>query len=190
VEGRFYKVERKIPGLLQPSYPWACQRTENNKNMKPVTIISLVSVGYVFISLLSIGLLFSCSKEDQKDLTAANLQIWQLVKMTGSMSNSETTGKDMAWQEYYIFNADSTFLKSREQDGQVKEAKGTYSYSTLADEKNILLTFNSGFELKASCLSGPPQEKLRIVSTTKMLGTWNHCDGPGLEYQLHQAIVD
>jgi hypothetical protein len=154
------------------------------KNMKPITIILLVSVGYIFISLLSIGLLSSCSKEDQKELTTTDQQKWQLVKMTGSMTNSETTGKDMAWQEYFVFNTDSTFLKSREQNGQVKEARGTYSLSTTTNEKYFALTYQSGYELKASCFSGPPQENLLIVSSNKIIGTWNICDGPGLEYQL------
>jgi hypothetical protein len=161
------------------------------KNMKPIAIISLVSVGYIFISLLSIGLLFSCSKEDQKTVAAGNQQKWELVKMTGSMTNSVTTGNDMAWQEYFVFNADSTFLKSREQNGQVKEAKGTYSFATKGNEKYFLLAYQSGYELKASCLSGPPQENLLVVSSTKIIGTWNICDGPGLEYQLvEQKVID
>jgi hypothetical protein len=142
--------------------------------MKPSTITAL----------LLVTCLFSCSKEDQKELPANNQQKWQLVKMTGSMINSETTGKDMAWQEYLVFNADSTFLKSREQNGQVKEARGTYSYSTTVNEKYLVLTYQSGYELKASCLSGLPKENLLIISSEKIIGTWNICDGPGLEYQL------
>lgn len=107
------------------------------------------------------------------------------------MTNSETTGKDMDWQEYFVFNADSTFVKSREQNGQVKEAKGTYAVSTTANEKYFVLTYQSGYELKASCLSGPPQENLRIVSSNKIVGTWNICDGPGLEYELvGQVVID
>jgi hypothetical protein len=142
-------------------------------------------------SLLSIGLLFSCSKEDQKELTAIDQQKWQLVKMIGSMTNSETTGKDMVWQEYYIFNTDSTFIKSRKQNDKVNEAKGTYSIRKTAAENHIVLTYNSGYELMASCYSGLSKENLFIVTSDKMIGTWNHCDGPGLEYQLvKQVIID
>ncbi len=160
--------------------------------MKPIAIISLVSVGYICISLLSIGLLFSCSKENQKDFTASNQQKWQLVKMTGSMTNSEATGKDMSWQEFYLLNSDGTFLKSREQNGQVKEATGIYSYPpNKSGEKSILLTYKSGFELRASCFSDPPQESLNIISPDKLVGTWNICDGPGLEYQfVKQGLED
>jgi hypothetical protein len=126
----------------------------------------------------------SCSKEYQKETPAISQQKWKLVKMTGSMLNSETTGSDMAWQEYYVFNRDSTFIKSREQDGQVKEASGTYVYINHNDEKSMSLTFNSGYGIMAGCYSGLPKENLRIISLIKMVGTWNICDGPGLEYQL------
>ena len=153
--------------------------------MKPIAIISLVSVGYIFISLLSIGLLFSCSKEDQKVVTADYPQKWQLVKMTGAMINSETTGKDMDWQEYYLLNSDGTFLKSHERNGQLKQGSGTY----MRGEKYISLTYTQGVELIASCTSAQNLEQLCIVSSTKMVGTWNACDGPGLEYQLVGQIV-
>jgi hypothetical protein len=169
----------------------ACQRIENMKNMKPIAIILLVSVGYILVSLLSIGLLSSCSKEDQRELKTTDQQKWQLVKMLGSMTNSETTGKEMAWQEYIVFNADSTFLKSREQNGKVKEARGTYSISTKASEKYFVLKYNSGYELMASCYSGLAKEDLLIISPNRIIGTWNICDGPGLEYQLvEQFIID
>ncbi len=106
------------------------------------------------------------------------------------MISSETTGKDMSWQEYYLFNSDSTFIKSREQNNIVKEATGSYSYVAKDNEKYILLNFKTGTELIASCL-GQQQEHLSVVSTEKLLGTWNICDGPGLEYQLvKQDIKD
>lgn len=145
---------------------------------------------YTVPTLLFVASLFSCSKENQKDLTASNQQKWRLVKMTGSMIHSETTGKDMSWQEYYLFNSDGTFLKSREQNGQVKEATGIYSYPpNKSGEKSILLTYKSGFELRASCFSDPPQESLDIISSDKLVGTWNICDGPGLEYQLVEDVI-
>jgi hypothetical protein len=141
---------------------------------------------YTLPTLLFVACLFSCSKEDQKELSASNQQKWQLVKMTGSMINSVTTGKDMSWQEYYVFNADGTFLKSREQNGQVKESSGTYS----KDEKYISLTYKKGAELIASCTGVQNQEQLYIVSADKLVGTWNICDGPGLEYQLVGQVID
>jgi hypothetical protein len=143
--------------------------------------------------VLLIGCFFSCSTEKVKkeEGDGSYPQKWQLVKMTGSMINSVTTGKDMSWQEYYMFNADGTFLKSREQNGQVKVAIGTYSYPpNQSGEKSILITYQSGFELRASCFSDPPQESLTIISADKLVGTWNICDGPSLEYQLVGQVID
>jgi hypothetical protein len=139
---------------------------------------------YPLHALLFVACLSSCSKEDQKTTQASDQQRWQLVKMTGSMIHSETTGKDMSWQEYYLLNSDGTFLKSREQNGQVKEATGTYTYTTLNEEKYIQLTYKSGADLIASCMGVKQQEQLYIVFTDKIVGTWSWCDGPGLEYQL------
>jgi hypothetical protein len=34
--------------------------------------------------------------------------------MTGMTANSQTTGSDMEWQEFYLLNANGTFKKSRE----------------------------------------------------------------------------
>lgn len=107
------------------------------------------------------------------------------------MINSVTTGKDMSWQEYYVFNADGTFLKSRETNGQTKEGSGTYSYTTSTNEKYISLTYKLGTDLIASCYTAQKQEQLIIVSTNKLVGTWNECDGPGLEYELvGQVVID
>jgi hypothetical protein len=91
--------------------------------MKPFALIT--------VSLL---FLFSCSKENKDPLTKEAQQKWVLVKIisTFSVDPSVTTGSDMPWQEYYIFNADNTFLKSHIQDGQLKEASGTY---TINNEK-------------------------------------------------------
>jgi hypothetical protein len=33
--------------------------------------------------------------------------------MTGMTANSQTTGSDMEWQEFYLLNANGTFKKSR-----------------------------------------------------------------------------
>jgi hypothetical protein len=36
------------------------------------------------------------------------------TQMTGMTANSQTTGSDMEWQEFYLLNANGTFKKSRE----------------------------------------------------------------------------
>lgn len=148
-----------------------------SKNMKlPISMKSI-------ITLVLMVSFFSCSKEKLETKTEENYPAkWQLVKMTGSFSNSETTGSNMSWQEYYIFYSDSTFLKSREQSGSTKEATGTYAYDAV-DKNKLLLTYKTGVELMASCLVAK-KEYLRLESSNKMVATVNACDGPGLEYQL------
>jgi hypothetical protein len=143
------------------------------------------------ITLMFAAGLAACSSESAEPKELSSQQKWELVKMTGSMINSVTTGQDMDWQEYYIFNADSTFIKSRQRDGKVQEATGTYSYSNKPNEQSIIITYRSGLNLRASCQSDPSEERLIIISPRKLIGTWNPCDGPGLEYQLvENAAID
>jgi hypothetical protein len=141
--------------------------------MKTITILTLVLATAVF----------SCSDkfvENEKQVDGPKK--WQLVKMIASWSVKETTGSDMNWQEHYIFNPDGTFSKSRTQDGQVKEASGTYVIDA-TDKTIMLLTYKTGFDLLASCM-GNQSEQLRIESPDLIVGTWRMCDGPGLEYKL------
>jgi hypothetical protein len=38
------------------------------------------------------------------------------LAVSGSIPNSETTGTAMEWQEFYLFNTNGTFTKSREEN--------------------------------------------------------------------------
>lgn len=107
-------------------------------------------------------------------------QKWQLVSMTGSFSNSETTGEAMAWQESLIFNTDGTFFKSRTIEGTEKEAFGTYLKIDNTDYSYLELEYTSGSELKVSC---GQSETLSIIGGNLLVGSWNICDGPRLEYK-------
>jgi len=70
--------------------------------MKRLTII----VAFLFIFC-------SCTKDTVETVTDDYHGKWTLVKMSGSMFNSETVGTAMDWQEFYLFNNDGTFTKSR-----------------------------------------------------------------------------
>ena len=107
-------------------------------------------------------------------------QKWQLVSMTGSIVNSKTTGEAMAWQEYFIFKTDGTFIKSRTFEGTEIEAFGTYLKIENEAFTYLELEYISGTELKASCSQ---KESLTIQGANTLTGNWNMCDGPGLEYQ-------
>ena len=140
------------------------------------------------ILLLLSMMFFSCSVEDYRE-DDINLQYtvqkWELVRMTGSFVNSETTGDDMEWQEYYIFSPDGTFLKSRTIDGLTVEAWGAFEVVEYDnDDLDYLeLVYTSGQELIGSC-NGDRTEILVYRSEKTISNTWQACDGPGLDYNL------
>jgi hypothetical protein len=55
----------------------------------------------------------SCSSDDESPFKDYKGK-WILTQMTGMTANSQTTGSDMEWQEFYLLNANGTFKKSRE----------------------------------------------------------------------------
>jgi len=134
----------------------------------------------LIISLL-LGSMFSCTKNQKFD-SKQYPQKWQLIKMTGQLPNSETTGTNMEWQEYYLLNSNGTFTKSREQQGILTKASGTYTFKNLSDGTYLELTYESDNALIGSCISGL-KESLWLKSGNRMMDTWSSCDGPGLEYE-------
>lgn len=145
-----------------------------------------------------IVMLFSCSKDvdeviDESCLGEINLesqqfpQVWKLIKMTGNMVNSETTGANMSWQENIRLNADGTFTKHRERDNKTTEATGTYSFSLIDPDQSIELTlfYPSESELIGNCY-GLLIENYILISKCKLSGTWSYCDGQGLDYERQQ----
>jgi len=135
--------------------------------------------------------LCSCTKET--DDVISNLEIagkWELVKMTGSVTDSETTGSDMEWQETYIINEDETFAKTRVHGDSTITVSGTYTLTEegLLDESEsdviiyIAFLHNSDSKIIGNCNSSRTTEYLYITSNNKLKSTWEACDGPGLEY--------
>ncbi|MCF4101084.1 hypothetical protein L1I30_05360 [Gillisia sp. M10.2A] len=114
---------------------------------------------------------------------------WELVKMTGSASYTETTGDNMEWQEYYFFNNDQTFSKTRMRGDSVTTATGTYVFSEehefMSNENNEViaeLVYDTINPLIGTCYNTRLMELL-YISNGKMISTWHQCDGPGLEYE-------
>jgi len=134
----------------------------------------------VLLTLLSIAI-SSCTKNDPIDSTSST-QLWELVKMTGQIPNSETTGDDMEWQELYTLNADLTFIKQRDRDGVTTEASGTYQSIEVEGENLIEFNFETDSKIIGNCL-GNQTETLRLINSELLVGTWLACDGPGLEYK-------
>lgn len=126
----------------------------------------------------------SCTKDDEFDFEKYP-QKWQLIKMSGQMPDSETTGNNMEWQEFYLLNSKGTFIKSRERDGVLTEEPGNFSFEDLSDGKFLVLTYETNNSIIGNCTSDL-KEVLWVKSDTRMIGTWAECDGPGLEYQRIQ----
>jgi hypothetical protein len=133
----------------------------------------------VLFLFISVWILNSCTKEPDLDKFP---QIWQLTSMSGQTSNSSTSGSDMEWQESYLLNSDGTFTKSRERNGVIIEASGSFVFKDLTDGKYLELTYESNSDIIGSCTPGL-KETLLVRSGKKMSGTWSYCDGPGLEYE-------
>lgn len=139
--------------------------------------------------LVCIVLLLSCSSDDDYGLESTQFvyaeQQWTLVKMTGSFQNSETTGSEMEWQEYYTFSPEGTFIKSRTVDEVVYEATGNFEVIEFDNDPNhyLELTYQTVNALVGNCTEDD-KELLMYRNSTMISSLWMACDGPGLDYEL------
>ncbi|TDE42022.1 hypothetical protein E0I26_15000 [Flavobacterium rhamnosiphilum] len=131
-----------------------------------------------FLSVFS-----SCSKDDAVTMDSTGYYgKWTLVSMSGSIPNSETTGAAMEWQEFYLFNTNGTFTKSRERNLVKTSISGTYTTTTQSDGIYFELTYPNDSELIGNCY-GNLKEVLYLTVNNSLSSTWKSCDGPGLEYK-------
>lgn len=132
--------------------------------------------------IFGLFLIFNACSSDTEQSGQIDFQgKWVLERMTGSTPNSETTGAEMEWQEYYVFHNDGTFIKSRDSNGVVMEVSGTYRILNLPDGDSLELTHDVENILIGNC-SSDLKEVLFVTSRYVIASTWMHCDGPGLEY--------
>lgn len=142
-----------------------------------------------------LGYSVSCTSNSDPNLLSIDSepypQKWELVQMSGQVQNSETTGDDMLWQEYYLLNSDGSFSKIREHDSQLIEGKGIYEVLELLNDglysngKYLLLTYPSEDNIIGNCTQ-ELTEYLQISAESTLIGTWHACDGPGLEYKREE----
>ncbi|HEX9153114.1 MAG TPA: hypothetical protein VF842_13570 [Flavobacterium sp.] len=134
-----------------------------------------------FAILAFLSFFNSCSKDAVAADSAGYYGKWTLIKMSGTLSNSETTGAAMEWHEFYLLNSDGTFTKSRERNAIKTTISGTYTASNHSDGIYLELTYPNDSEIIGSCY-GNLKEELYITEDTTLSNTWKNCDGPGLEY--------
>ena len=88
----------------------------------------------------------------------------------------------MTWQESYVLQADGTFKKTRRQSDQTLEASGTYSFQDLSDGKYLVLVYAADNSIIGNC-TAELKEVLAVRADDTLAGTWQACDGPGLQYK-------
>ena len=138
----------------------------------------------VLLSLL-LAMLGACQKEELIEAEAQATpypQTWQLVKFSGQIPGIKT-GADLPYQETYVFQADSTFTKTRQQKGSRVEARGTFSVRPYSGGQYTILTYNGANDLIGSCIARALKEHLVFKATDTLVNTWPACDGPRLEYK-------
>jgi hypothetical protein len=135
----------------------------------------------IIVLLFFVTALFSCSSDDESPFKDYKGK-WILTQMTGMTANSQTTGSEMQWQEFYVLDANGTFTKSREKDGFVIEITGTYSQINSLTGTVLLFTYSINSDIIGSC-SSELKEELNFLSENVLLSTWQQCDGPGLKYE-------
>lgn len=135
------------------------------------------------IFLSALFLFVCCVDTDDEILTDSVFGKWKLVRMSASLIGSESTGDNMDWQEFYIFNTDSTFFRSQTKNGATIEENGIFSSKVLVNDRPYLsLNYPKDRKLAGSCY-GNDKEELVFSLKDVLSSTWQACDGPGLDYQ-------
>jgi hypothetical protein len=137
---------------------------------------------YLTILVAFFSIFNSCSKDTVATHNTDYQGKWTLIKMSGSMVDSGTTGSAMEWQEFYLFNSNGTFTKSRERNGIKTTISGTYTTTNHIEGFYFELTYPNDSEIIGSCY-GNQKEELYITENNTLSSTWKNCDGPGLEYK-------
>ena len=135
-------------------------------------------IKYLFVLLIT---LFSCSNDDDSS-SETTYEKWVLTQMSGNLHNSQTSGDEMSWQEFYLLKSDGTFKKSRATNGVIVEAFGSYNFIDSLDRLHIELIFSTESDIIGSCNS-ELKEEMYYESENTFYSTWNSCDGPGLKYE-------
>lgn len=136
--------------------------------------------GAAFMLMLTF---ISCSSDDAKQSLALDYYgKWQLIEISGSIVNSAILGPEMNWQEFYTFNINGKFVKTRIKDNITTTASGTFSIIKTSGETHLELTYSKSSTLAGSCY-GNLKEDFFIDENNLLVSTWQNCDGLRLVYQ-------
>ena len=137
--------------------------------------------------ILTTALVLSCSDDESK---TADLKTpveeplrLELIGMSGQMRNSETTGEEMQWQEYFLLKKQMNFEKVHLEDGAEVKSTGTFEIEMINGDKYLKFTHDTKNKAYGNC-TGDKVELLRYTNSNELKGSWSACDGPGLFYKF------
>lgn len=139
--------------------------------MKKITIILILA-----------SILVSCSNNNANTARISYYGKWKLIKMTGRFIPAIHIIGEPEWQEFYVFNTDKTFTKTRIKDKVTTTVSGTFEIINIEKESLLKLSFTENNDIIGSCY-GNQKEELFLNSDNLLSSTWQNCDGPGLIYE-------
>jgi len=133
------------------------------------------------VMLLSLG----CKQAEEPEMFLNGE--WVLVESINPFNPEPFTGVDLPFREAYTFRQDLTFSKSRDEDGDLTVATGTYTIHAAGPDQpgvqhDLVLTFETNEELVGDCTFGNV-EHLVLPSMQRLENTWHFCDGPKYIYE-------
>ena len=141
----------------------------------------------LILLFVCIGILDSCYRDPEFDPNKFP-QTWQLVAMTDSVT---TTGSNMPWQETYFLKHETYFSKLERKCRKLRVWPDTggmagfpcnFIFFDSLGERYLELTYPDDDFLIGNCVA-QHIETLLLASSTKLIGTWQNCGGPRLEYR-------
>ncbi|MDP5043575.1 MULTISPECIES: hypothetical protein [unclassified Leeuwenhoekiella] len=137
---------------------------------------------YLFLSLIILG---SCSDTSEQPIEVQENQSIKLslVKMSGNTLNSERSGSEMEWQEYYELGSEMRFTKVQIRDGDTLSSQGEFDIVMIESDKYLKFTHDTDNVLVGNC-TGTTEEFLEYIDSSSLKSNWEQCDGPGLFYSF------
>ena len=142
----------------------------------------------LFLILLAVTGCQSDSDDEVADLLSdSSEERWELVKSISGWTNEVQEGDALTYRDFYVFNDDSTFVKSNTEGDTVT---GTYRHVTTEEERLALeLTFPRSSVLRNSCIA---EQEYIFIQGNSLINDVRPCDGPQLFYakRLKPTEVD
>ncbi|MCX2743053.1 hypothetical protein OO013_04210 [Mangrovivirga sp. M17] len=126
-------------------------------------------------------LIVACSSSDNVVQNETPIEgKWELTKMEAQRTRTEITKEDIPYEEFYVFNSDGSFTKTRITNDEVESASGRYTKENTNDWKHLKLVYSEDSQLIDNC-TGEAVEHLAIEQN-ELKGGSAPCDGPALYY--------